>query len=1343
MIHTSSIQLWSVFTFVKHSARNLFLILFSLLIYTQAQAVVTITKASGGTLISADKAENAIAPQYTTLGNVVITEGASTDFAVGTNVTITLIAPSGWKFNPFGGVSINAAPGGDISAATIVSVSPTLITTRITVSGTTNPDVLVISGLEVRANEGGNIPCSANIVKGGTAVISGCGAGAVFGNLSSTAGAIDKLVITLPGQSFSDAGLFATSGNSGTPTAQTAGTTFSTMKIRACDQFYNVVTNYFGVKSLTFSGPSNGLTAPNYTTNVSFASGVSSTVLATTLKKAETTTITVSDGVYSGPASSLLTVNSGTHSKFVVEAVSGGNIGTQSTGNSFDIRITATDANNNPCNTGGNAFTGTADITSTGNLTIGGGTTPAFTAGVLASRTISISNGGSFTITATKTGSSQTGTSNSFNVNYPGASLTNLSPSCILPGDPGFTLTVLGTNFTPTSEVRFNGTDRTTTYFSSSQLSAFIPASDIASAGVFEISVYIPGTGSSAPRVLNLITSSSQNVSICQGESYQLPDGVFENTDGTYISVIPSTTGCDSMITTNLTVVPNLTRSETVYFCQGTSHVLPDGSSVSTPGVYSSNIDNVTGCDSVITTTLLFYPSPIISVTPEQISCFGGRGSVTLNPISGTAPFTFGPQPTTNLVSGTYTYSMTDANGCVDSSTIIIDPQPSLLVLTATPTQIACNGGTGSVTLNPTGGTPGYYYTGTPTTALISGTYNYQVTDENGCTAYASAIINPAPSVLNATISVQNTPCGASTGVATAIATGGVGPYTYEWNTTPVRTTSSITGLPTGIYVVTVTDSRGCSIMKNAIVGNSNPIQVSITGATGICPGTSTTLCATAGFASYLWSTGETTQCITTSDADSIFVTVSDTNGCSGIRSVITRNSIPPVCSITGGTLCLNSVLTLRAPVGYTSYLWSNGVRTSTAGVRSAGTYTVTIKNSDGCASTCSYTVNSPMRVTTTKTDGKCSNEFKGSANANASAGIPPYTYLWSNGNTTSSATGLPGGNYTVRVTDAGGCALTSAITINSNKTTNDYSSSTVNFNNNAISSNSYIWFSAVANVTHTGNYPVTITFINQNINTVGLNLVPANAKLIITNAVSQASTVFTGGEWVTTAPPNLSGNYFVSGFAYQTPTAIAPSLSSVKWRGIWTSSSSCVTSIRWKWSAATYSLFSTTNTMIDIQPVDDVSASPFSNGDLAGTPENYKQFCIPGGLSSGVPDYIGSYGSIMTRIPCSTPDACSLLRLAGFDEPESGSTLLVKAYPNPFNTKTSIEFGRVDLSGRVYIEIYSLFGEKILTIFDDEIEAGIKYTAEFDAGDLAGGIYFYKVICEGEEVRGKLYLQK
>lgn len=1329
---------------IKQSLKLFWILLAVVLVSVQAHATVTITKATGGTSISADKAENAVSPLYTTLGNIVITEGAGNDFSTGTNVSFTLIAPSGWKFNPMSLISVSAGPGGDINSVSVTGVTASLITLQFSVTGTTNSDVLTISGLQIRAVEGGNIPSTANIIRGGTASIYGCAAGSILANLSQVTGAINKLVITLPGQGFSDASLASTSGNSGTPNTQTAGTPFTITKIRACDQFYNVVTGYFGVKTLTFSGPSNGQTAPNYTTSVSFASGVSSTALTTTLKRAETTSITVSDGTYSGPASSPLTVTPGVHSKFIVEAAGGGSIGTHVTGIPFDIRITAADANNNPCITGGNVFSGTVDVTSSGVLESGEGTTAPFTSGVLALHSVSFLDAGSFTISVTETGGSQTGISNSFVVNYPLASLTGISPSCVTPGDPQFMVTVDGSNFNPSSTVRFNGADRTTFFVDPYQLMAIIPASDIAVADVYSISVFTPGTGSSAPLIINMNSTSTANVSICQGDYYELPDGSFENTAGTYQSVIPTVAGCDSIITTNLTVNTSFERTQDVYICPGSDYLLPDGSLESFPGTYVSVVQNQGTCDSVITTNLYFHDSPVISATAVQIDCYGNKGSVLLSATNGLAPYSYGPEPTTNLLSGTYDFTVTDANGCTDMISATIDPEPDELILTATPTQIACFGGTGEVDLVASGGTPGYSISGDQTTNLAAGTYNYQVIDNNGCVVNETVTINAAPAVLNASTSVLNTPCGLSNGAASVNVTGGTAPYTYEWDDAGMGTTNSITGLPTGTYTVIVTDDHFCTVTKTATVGNSNPITVNITGSTGICPGGTTTLCASSGFASYEWSNGETSQCITVSSADTFYVTAMDLNGCIGSKSIVTRNSVPPVCSITGGTLCPNSILVLRAPTGYSSYLWSNGVRTATSSVRSAGTYSVTIKNTDGCASTCSYTVNTPLRATVTKSDGKCSNEYKGSATVNASAGIPPYTYAWTGGATTATASGLAAGTYIVRVADAGGCALSYSATITANKATNDYSTISATFNNNAINPGSTIWFSAVANITYTGNYPVTIRFINQNINAAGINIAPANAKLIITNAVSQASTVFTGGEWVTTAPPNLSGNYFVSGHAFPVTTAIAANLASVKWKGIWTSSSSCLTTLHWKWSAATYSSMTTSNASINVQPVDDITASPYYNSDFAGTPENFKNLCIPGALSTGSPNFVGTYTLVANRQPCSTPDVCNSLRTASLsDMTEEGSNFIAYAYPNPFSYTTNLEFERIDKSGRVSIEIYSFWGEKLKTVFEGEIEAGVRYTFSFDAGELKDGIYFYKIKSDDEEMRGKLYLQR
>jgi len=727
-----------------------------------------------------------------------------------------------------------------------------------------------------------------------------------------------------------------------------------------------------------------------------------------------------------------------------------------------------------------------------------------------------------------------------------------------------------------------------------------------------------------------------------------------------------------------------------------------------------------------------------------QIDCYGNTGSVILNTSSGTAPFTYGPEPTFNLTAGTYNYSVTDANGCTDNASATINPEPSPLSLSALATQILCFGGQGSVALFPVGGTPSYSFDATPTSGLAAGTYIYVVTDNNGCTANATAIINSEPAQLNANPSATTTPCGSSTGSVSVSVSGGVTPYSYSWNTIPVSNTASVNGLSVGTYTATVTDNNGCTTTADATVTSSNFPSLNITGITGICPGLSTTLCATSGFASYSWSSGETTQCISPSTADTFTVTVTDSYGCTGVKSVVTYNSTTPNCTITGGTLCPNSVLFLRAPLGYASYQWSNGTRTSYNAVRNAGTYSVTVSNSDNCVSTCSFTVNRPLRIFVTKSDAKCSNEFKGSASVTASDGIPPYSYSWSNGETTASITNLDPGYYTVRVTDSGGCVSVYTTTIYSNKTSYDYSTISGSFNSNAISPGTYIWFSAVVNVNYSGNDPATIQFTSQNINGGGINLIPANAKLIIDNAAPMATTNFINGEWVTTAPPNLSGDYFISGYAYPVMTALAPDLSPIRWRGIWTSNSSCVTSIQWKWSAATYFMLTTDNTLLGVKPVDDNSSSMFTNSDSAGTPEFYKANCIAGAMSAGGTDYTGQYTSSIKRLPCSASTTCNgVTRIGKFLSQPIESNFIMNAYPNPFSSIANIEFIRVEGESTVNIDIYSIYGEKVRTLFNDIVEAGVMYTVEFDAGDLADGLYIYRLSAGEDKAWGKLMLQK
>ncbi|HEX9579999.1 MAG TPA: S8 family serine peptidase [Gemmatimonadales bacterium] len=135
--------------------------------------------------------------------------------------------------------------------------------------------------------------------------------------------------------------------------------------------------------------------------------------------------------------SASFTVDPGAVATFLVEVVGGGAIPTQTAGTPFDIRVTARDAQNNTAT----GFTGTVDITSTGTVGAGGGTTAAFVAGVLTSHSVTITNSGSFTLTATRTGGGQTGATTSFTVDPGGASAGQTTAS-VAAGTVGSTTTI-------------------------------------------------------------------------------------------------------------------------------------------------------------------------------------------------------------------------------------------------------------------------------------------------------------------------------------------------------------------------------------------------------------------------------------------------------------------------------------------------------------------------------------------------------------------------------------------------------------------------------------------------------------------------------------------------------------------------------------------------------------------------------------------------------------------------------------------------------------------------------------------------------------------------------------
>lgn len=378
-----------------------------------------------------------------------------------------------------------------------------------------------------------------------------------------------------------------------------------------------------------------------------------------------------------------------------------------------------------------------------------------------------------------------------------------------------------------------------------------------------------------------------------------------------------------------------------------------------------------------------------------------------------------------------------------DASLILNPAAPNCSAATAT---VTAGGSTtfclgGNVTLTASSGTSYLWSPGGQTTQSISvntsGDYSVTVGSGAGCNAVSNLVtvtVNPKP---NATITASGstTICSGQTITLSAPAGGS----SYLWSPT-AQTGSSITTGTAGTYSVTVTNSYNCSTTSSPVivsVSSAPSATISAGGSTTFCQGGSVTLSAGAA-TSYLWSPGgQTTQSIQASNSGSYTVRVTNATGCTATSSatVVTVNSNPSASITASGStnICYGSDVLLTAMGGGT-YLWNTGETGSTISASAAGTYNVTVTNSNGCMS-----VASPVQVTVQPevtpvigASGPTTFQQGQSVTLTASGGV---TYLWQpNGETTNSITVTTSGNYTVTAYNANGCSGTSApvtVTVN------------------------------------------------------------------------------------------------------------------------------------------------------------------------------------------------------------------------------------------------------------------------------------------------------------------------
>ena len=335
-----------------------------------------------------------------------------------------------------------------------------------------------------------------------------------------------------------------------------------------------------------------------------------------------------------------------------------------------------------------------------------------------------------------------------------------------------------------------------------------------------------------------------------------------------------------------------------------------------------------------------------------------------------------------------------------------------------------------SVAVSSTAQTPGY-----PNDAANAAWINSM---NNSCTAL---------SPLTTPTTFTNAGC-TCTGAASVSASGAIGPYTYTWSPSGAHGTS-ISGLCSGTYTISVTSSNGCINTSTVGITGGSALSSVITSTNVNCNGSNTGIANIAvsggsGSYTYTWSpSGGNSASASGLSAGNYTVSFHDGSGCTGSNTVAitqpataltaTANTTATI-SCNGGSTGSATVAVSGGTSGYT-YTWSpSGGNTTTASGLSAGNYTVNITDSKGCITNKTVSITQPAALTATTSvtaSVSCNGGSTGSASVAVSGGTAAYSYTWSPGGvTTSTVSSLSAGNYTVNIKDNNGCTATKTISI-------------------------------------------------------------------------------------------------------------------------------------------------------------------------------------------------------------------------------------------------------------------------------------------------------------------------
>ena len=575
--------------------------------------------------------------------------------------------------------------------------------------------------------------------------------------------------------------------------------------------------------------------------------------------------------------------------------------------------------------------------------------------------------------------------------------------------------------------------------FSSTDQNPTIPNTTSADGGTYSLVVTQGGCSSTniAEVTINVnttptATAGATDTEICEGSDIELnantiggatyawsgPNG-FSSTDqnptipnattadaGTYSLIITLGT-CASTNTAEVSVtvnsLPSASASSNSVVCEGQDLILTatggsvytwtgpngfvgssdvetiSGATLTNGGTYDVTVTDANGCENTAQTTVTISAGPSLTISGNDISCFGDTDGDAEVVATGDGPFSYSWSPSggtgaiaTGLGQGGYTVLVTDNNGCTSTENITIN-EPTELTISTSFTNSSCTVNDGTATVNAAGGTGAYTYNwssgGTTDieTGIGAGIYTIIVTDGNGCTAQENVTVGSVNGPTLTLVSWEDISCfGASDGNAEVEATGGTPGYTYNW--TPSGGSNAIAnGLDAGTYTATVTDNAGCTAFVEVEIIEPDALNISGNATDANCglnDGAITAI-VTGGTGSYTYTwtpNSGNTAALSGLAGGAYSVVVEDANGCSvstsftvGVSGSIPIDVIPDITTIDAGDNVDLEVI-IGGGITGADITWSptDGLSCTTcpnpnASPSETTTYYVTVETADGC----------------------------------------------------------------------------------------------------------------------------------------------------------------------------------------------------------------------------------------------------------------------------------------------------------------------------------------------------------------------------------------------------------